>query len=97
MPSLTSKILAAAFAAATLSAAHAATPDATDDTLVQEAKSALQHKAFPGSVRVQAIDGVVYLYGRAATYALSADLEEAVKEAVPGHQVVSSIEGGSNR
>lgn len=97
MKSLTSKILVAASLALTLSAAQAAMPVAGDEALAQAAKKALSHKTFPGSVRVQAIDGVVYLYGRTATYAAQIDAEEAVKKAVDGHKVVSSIEGESNR
>ena len=97
MKSLTSKILVAASVAFTLSAAQAGVPASGDEALAQTARHALYHLTFPGSVRVQAIDGVVYLYGRTATYASRVDAEDAVKAAVAGHKVVSSLEGGNNR
>ena len=93
--SFLTKSLFAAALAVTVSAAHAELAAGNDDTLVQAAKDALHQGVFTSSIRVQAIDGVVYLYGHTSTYPARIDIENAVKSAVPGHKVVSSIEDGS--
>ncbi len=90
---LTKSLFAAALAV-TVSAARAEMTDAVDQSLVQSAEDALHHQVFNSTIRVQAVDGVVYLYGRTGSYGAEVDLENAVKAAVPGHEVVSSIEGG---
>jgi len=91
---LTKSLFAAALAV-TVSAARAEMTDAADESLVQSAKSALQHEPYNSTLHVQAVDGVVYLYGHAATFPLKIDVENAVRAAVPGHQVVSTIEDSS--
>ena len=91
---LTGSLFAAALAV-TVSAARADMAQPGDDALAQTAQEALRHGVFASSIRVQAIDGVVYLYGHTSTYPAQIDIENAVKAAVPGHKVVSSIEGSS--
>jgi hypothetical protein len=93
--SFLTKSLFAAALAVTVSAAHADMAQTADDTLVQSAKDALRNGVFTGSIRVQAVDGVVYLYGHTNTYPARIDIENAVKAAEPGHKVISSIEDGS--
>lgn len=95
MSKLTSKILVAAAFAVTMSAANAAVANSADDSLASSAQSAIRQGVFTHSVRAQAIDGVVYLYGHTGTYPARVNIENAVKAAVPGHKVVSSIESSS--
>jgi len=92
---LTKSLFAAALAV-TVSAARAEMTDAVDQSLAQSAEGAVHQEPFNSTIRVQAVDGVVYLYGRASTYTAEADLENAVQAAVPGHKVVSTIENGYN-
>jgi hypothetical protein len=94
--SFLTKSLFAAALAVTVSAARAEMVNSADDALVQTAKDALHQEVFTSSVRVQAVDGVVYLYGRTNTYPARVDIENAVKAAVPGHKVVDSIENTAN-
>ena len=76
-----------------VSAIHAESSVLSDDALASSAKAALHRQSGAGiGVRVQAIDGVVYLYGAVDTYRELADVEGAVSAAVPGHKVVDSIE-----
>ncbi len=80
-----------------VSAAHAAVGGTSDEEIVQTVKTAL-HKPSGGlgfGIRVQAIDGVVYLYGHADTYLQKVDIEELARAAAAGHKVVSSIDDGS--
>jgi hypothetical protein len=93
--SILTKSLFAAALAVTVSAARANMASTSDDALVQSAQEALHHGVFASSIRVQAIDGVVYIYGHASTYPAKIDVENAVKAAVPGHKVVSSVEDGA--
>jgi len=93
--SFLTKGLFAAALAVTVSAARADMGLSADDTLVQSAKDALHNGVFTSGIRVQAVDGVVYLYGHTNTYPARVDIENTVKAAVPGHKVVSSIEDGS--
>lgn len=93
--SFLTKSLFAVALAVTVSAARADMARSGDDALVQSAEEALHHGVFTSSVRVQAIDGVVYIYGHTNTYPAKIDIENAVKAAVPGHKVVSSVEDGS--
>jgi hypothetical protein len=92
---LTKSLFAAALAV-TVSAAHAEMTDAVDIGLARSAADVL-HSAFLGTeVHAQAVDGVVYLYGHVPTYLQQVDIENAVRAAVPGHQVVNSIGECSN-
>lgn len=93
--SILTKGLFAAALAVTVSAARADMAHTPDDALVQSAEEALHHGVFASSIRVRAIDGVVYIYGHASTYPAKIDVENAVKAAVPGHKVVSSVEDGA--
>ncbi len=86
-----SKTLCALVLGATLAAAHAEPAGTGDEALKHNVEAALHQKAINVGVRVQAIDGVVYLYGRAVNRPNRIDIESAAQEAVPGHKVVSSI------
>lgn len=89
---------AVAFSLALSVSALQAQPSGTsDDALVSSVKTAL-HSHFGGGlgIRVQAIDGVVYLYGTVDTYPEQANIEEAVRAAAPGHKIVDSIGSAPN-
>ncbi len=92
--SFLTKSLFAAALAVTVSAARGNMVVSGDDQLVQSAENALHQGVFTSSIRVQAVDGVVYIYGHTNTYTARIDIENAVKAAVPGHKVISSIEQG---
>lgn len=66
-------------------AAEAVTPD---DRIANSVKSAL-HSHF---IRVQVLDGTVYLYGTVDTYPERATIEEEANAAAQGHKIVDSIE-----
>jgi hypothetical protein len=93
--SLLAKGLFAIALGVTVSAARAEVTSTADDATVQSVKEVLQHGICRVGVRAQTVDGVVYLYGHTSTYLERADIESAVRAAVPGHQVVSSIENSS--
>jgi hypothetical protein len=79
------------------SAIYAQPSGTSDEALVSSIKAALH--SHPGGglgIRVQAIDGVVYLYGTADTYSERVNIEEAVSAAAQGHKIVDSIDFGSN-
>jgi hypothetical protein len=89
------KGLVLAALAVTVSAARAEITSTADNSLVQSAKDAVHYGTPATNIRVQAVDGVVYLYGHTTTYLSRVEVENAVRAAVPGHQVISSIEDGS--
>ena len=93
--SFLTKSLFAAALAVTVSAARADMARSGDDALLQSAEDALHQVVFNSTIRVQAIDGVVYIYGHTSSYPARVNIENAVKAAVPGHKVVSSVEDGS--
>jgi len=86
------KALCALAFALTLTMARAEPAGNPDEVLERSAKAALHQKAVDIGIRVQARDGVVYLYGHAVNRPHRIDIENTVREAVPGHQVISSIE-----
>jgi len=86
------KALCALGFALTLTIARAEPADSADEALERSAKAALHQKGGDTGIRVQARDGVVYLYGRAVNRPHRIDIETVVREAVSGHQVISSIE-----
>jgi len=79
---------------ATLTAARAEPAGTPDQALELAARQALHQKAIDMGIRVQVNDGVVYLYGRTVNRPHRIDVENVVRDAVPGHRVVSSIEDG---
>lgn len=90
---LMAKAAVALSLALSVSAIHAQSSNTSDDALVSSVKAALHSHSSSGlGIRVQAIDGVVYLYGTVDTYRELADVESVVGAAVPGHKVVDSIE-----
>lgn len=88
------KLAIAMSLALSFSALHAAEATISDDSLAAGVRSALhgQHGATGTGIRVQAIDGTVYLYGTVDTYPERVDVENAANAAAQGHKVVDSIE-----
>ncbi len=80
-----------------VSASHAQSSGTSDDALVSSVKTALHSHSGGGlGIRVQAIDGVVYLYGTVDSYLERANIEEAVSAAAQGHKIVDSIDFSAN-
>jgi len=73
-----------------VSVAHAASNASPGDALAGSVTAAL-HGTGRG-IRVQVVDGTVYLYGTVDTYAQRASIEETATAAAQGHKVVDSIE-----
>lgn len=75
-----------------VSAVQAAAP-VSDDALVASVKSALHGRldANGRGIRVQAIDGTIYLYGVVDNYLERASVEDAASAGAQGHKIVDSI------
>lgn len=88
------KLAVALSLALSFSASYAAPAALSDDSLAASVKSALhgQLGATGAGIRVQAIDGTVYLYGTVDTYPERVDVEDAANAAAQGHKVVDTIE-----
>jgi len=64
-----------------------------DSSLASSIKAAL-HGSLDSNgrgIRVQVIDGTIYLYGTVDSFAQRASIEEVVTAAAPGHKLVDSI------
>ena len=91
---LVAKVAVAMSLALSLSAGRAADPAISDGSLADSVKAALHHRldANGRGIRVQVVDGTIYLYGTVDTYPQRASIEEAAGSAAQGHKVVDSIE-----
>jgi len=76
--------------ALSISAVQAASSASPGDPLAGSVTDALQGTS--RNVRVQVVDGTVYLYGMVDTYAQRATIEDRATAAAQGHKVVDSIE-----
>jgi osmotically-inducible protein OsmY len=87
------KLVVALSLALSFSAVKAANLAGSDDSLADSVKAALHNRLDSDgrAIRVQAIDGTVYLYGTVDTYAERASIDEAADAAAHGHVVVDSI------
>jgi len=88
---LFAKMATAMSLAMSVSAIHAAN---ADTSLVTTVETALHDKldGHGRGIRVQVIDGTVYLYGTVETYSERASIEDVAIAAAAGHKVVDSIE-----
>ncbi len=91
---LVAKMAIAMSLALSFSAVRAADAAISDDSLAGAVKAALHGRLDSNGrgIRVQAIDGVVYLYGTVETYSVRASIDEVADAAARGHKVVDSIE-----
>ena len=85
-------LMAALSLALSVSVGHAATSATPGDGLAGTVADALRGTG--REIRVQVVDGTVYLYGTAETYSERASIEAAAAAAAQGHKVVDSIEFG---
>jgi|SRR5579859_1346389 len=85
------KLAVAMSLALSISAVRAADPNGS---LADSVKAALHNRLDSDGrgIRVQVVDGTVYLYGTVDTYPQRASIEEAADAAAQGHKVVDSIE-----
>ncbi|GEM_PF-7129075 len=76
--------------ALSLSAVQAASNASPGDPLAGSIAEALHGTS--RNIRVQVVDGTVYLYGVVDTYAQRATIEDRATAAAQGHKIVDSIE-----
>jgi len=95
---LVAELAVALSLALSISAVSAAEATNSDDSLAASVKAALHNRRDSNGrgIRVQVIDGTVYLYGNVDGYSQQVSIEEAAKEAAQGHKVVASIGSGQS-
>jgi osmotically-inducible protein OsmY len=88
------KLAVALSLALSISAVRAASPTSSDESLADSVKAAL-HNRFDSNgrgIRVQVVNGTIYLYGTVDTYPQRASIEDLADAAAQGHKVVDSID-----